>query len=424
MKASRLSAFDAFFVAYQESSGVSMQLGVEVELKGRITLQEVEGVLRQLVRRWPQLGQTLRRGLFGLAWAGECRTSEMLHVADNRDALAAWRNKPLDPFAEPPLQLMWIAEAGDRHLFAFRAHHAVVDGEGFMAVCAEAIRALVLYTDFTDASGSAFKRLRVREAVRSVQRMRRGLREKRGARLEVRSYVPGDTATVEREIGGSQFREVQRRADRLGLAPGWLCASAWMRAIHAWNVSRAVDSPSLVSLEVPVSLRRRRDRHVQMGNWISPLTLYGDATHSLEDLATQLKQQMTAELRRRTHLALPMLSKPAKFLPWPIFRKLAANPELTGSATSHFAWFDHSQALHDDVFRISGGALQLVGQRIYTPVCLHMGAALAVLAWPNRAQVFLTYRLTALSTAGAQTLLNSTVEELSSTEVSRQRVAV
>ena len=34
MKSKRVSAIDAFFVAYQESSGVLMQLGVEVELQG------------------------------------------------------------------------------------------------------------------------------------------------------------------------------------------------------------------------------------------------------------------------------------------------------------------------------------------------------------------------------------------------------
>ena len=93
--ASRLSAIDAFFVAYQERSGVLMQLAVEVELNGRIERTDVEGVLRQLVRRWPPLGQRLRKGLFGLAWEGECRVSEMLSTAESRKALAEWRNRPV-----------------------------------------------------------------------------------------------------------------------------------------------------------------------------------------------------------------------------------------------------------------------------------------------------------------------------------------
>ena len=193
-----------------------------------------------------------------------------------------------------------------------------------------------------------------------------------------------------------------------------------MKAIHAWNVSHAIDSTPLISLEAPVSLRRRRDAHMRIGNWISPLTLYGDASQPLEDLASELKRQMSRAVRQRSYLALPLVSWPAKFLPWRVFRRLAASPELTGFATSHFAWFEQSQTLHDDVVRLSGGALQIVDQQIYPPVCLHMGAALSVLAWPERTQIFLTYRLTALSTTDAQTLLDLTVQELCQKHLSRQ----
>ncbi len=108
------------------------------------------------------------------------------------------------------------------------------------------------------------------------------------------------------------------------------------------------------------SAAQPRQRLVRIGNLISPLTLYGDATQPLEDLAKELKQQMSKAMRQRTHLALPSLSSPAKFLPWEVFRKLAANPELTGFATSHFAWFEQSQTIHEEVSRISDGALQIV----------------------------------------------------------------
>src|SRR5215207_6785854 len=114
-----LSAIDAFFVAYQESSGVLMQLGVEVELKGRITRGAVEQMLLHVVNRWPPLGQRLRRDWLGLSWEGRPRTGDMLRVAENRDGLAEWRNRPLDPFREPPFQLLWIVQE-DVHLFAFR----------------------------------------------------------------------------------------------------------------------------------------------------------------------------------------------------------------------------------------------------------------------------------------------------------------
>ncbi len=409
MKSKRLSAIDAFFVAYQESSRVLMQLGVEVELKGRISRDDVERMLAHLVRRWPPLGQIVSRRLLGLAWEGEPRVREMLRIGEKREELHEWRNKPLNPFREPPFQVLWIR---DENLLAFRAHHAVVDGEGFFGVCAEALRALAdknqRATDHTEKGGFS-KRAGVRDAIETVQKLRDEARVNRNARLAVRSCSPGEIAVVERDV------EIRN---------GWWCAAAWMKAIYEWNCLRGAQSNSLISLEVPVSLRRRRDAHLQIGNLISPLTLAGDATLPVEQLATQLKQQMSSSIRRAEHLALPTLSAPGDFLPWEVLRRIAASPELTGFATSHFAWLEQEQSIHDEVSRASGGALQLVDQKIYTPVCLHMGAALAVLAWPDRTQAFLTYRLTALSNTEAETLLDLVVQQLGQQAASRQQVAV
>lgn len=410
-----LSAIDAFFVAYQESSGVLMQLGVEVELKGQITCADVERMLSHIVRRWPPLGQRLHRDWLGLSWEGKPRAREMLRVAENRDALAAWRNRPLNPFREPPLQLLWIAN-GEQNLFAFRAHHAVVDGEAFFGVCAEAVRALAgkaVTTDKTDLKDGFKRVVNVKDALQKVQQLRRDAQSDSSARIAVRSTAPGPIAIAERDLDRRQ----------LGDIPGWLCAAAWMKAIHAWNRSRGPTTTSLISLEVPVSLRRSRD-NLCIGNQISPLVLLGDATQPLRELAQQLKQQMSRAMRQRTHLALPSLSGPAKFLPWEVFRRLAASPELTGFATSHFAWFEQAQTIHDEVFRASIGALQIVDQQIYTPVCLHMGAGLSILAWPERAQVFLTHRLNALSPDDANILLDLMVHELEAQHLSRQQVAV
>lgn len=409
MKSTRLSAIDAFFVAYQESSGVLMQLGVEVELKGRITRDDVERMLAHLVRRWPPLGQRISRRFLGLAWEGEPLVREMLRIGEKREDLHGWRNKPLNPFREPPFQVLWIP---DENLLAFRAHHAVVDGEGFFGVCAEALRALSnkdqRATDYTEKVGF-IKRINVADALGNIQKLREQSRANKSARLAVRSCAPGEIAVVERDV------EIRN---------GWLCAAAWMKAIHEWNCLRGAQSNSLISLEVPVSLRRRRDTHLQIGNLISPLTLTGDATQPLEELATQLKQQMSRAIRSAEHLALPTLSAPGDFLPWEVLRRIAASPELTGFATSHFAWLEQEQSIHEEVSRASGGALQLVDQQTYTPVCLHMGAALAVLAWPDRAQAFLTYRLTALSTTEAETLLDLVVQQLGQQTASRQQVAV
>jgi hypothetical protein len=404
-RSTRLSATDAFFVAYQESSGVLMQLGAEVELKGRITQADVERMLGHIVRRWPPLGQHLRRSLFGLSWDGQCRASEMLNTAAG---LSEWRNRPIDPFTETPFQLLWIAR-GDNNVLAFRAHHAVVDGEGFFAVCAEAIRKLVdLENTDLIADRRTSREISIIKAVRNVQQLRR---TKPGARIDMRSCAPGETSIVERDVSG--------------MANGWLCASAWMRAIHAWNKSRGNAATSMISIEVPVSLRRRRERGVRTGNWISPITLSGDASLPLEILAKDLKQQMRRAMRQRMHLALPRLSQPARFVPWRLFRKLAASPELTGYATSHFAWLEQSRTIHDDMFRASNGAVQMVDQHIYTPVCLHMGAAMSVLAWPDRAQMFITHRLTALTTDDANTLADLVVQELDQKYLkTRRQVAV
>ena len=129
-------------------------------------------------------------------------------------------------------------------------------------------------------------------------------------------------------------------------------------------------------------------------------------------------------MRRRAHLALPSLVSPAKFLPFEVIRKFSVNPELTGSATSHFAWFEQSQSIHEDVLRLSAGALQILNQQIYTPVCQHMGAAIAILAWPDRTQVFLTHRLSAFSTADANTLLDLMVQQLDQKRPLQRQVAV
>ena len=405
-RSTRLSATDAFFVAYQESSGVLMQLGADVELKGRITQGDVERMLDHVVRRWPSLGQRLRRNFFGLSWDGQCRTSEMLNTAAG---LSEWRNRPLDPFVEPPFQVLWIAH-GDSNVLAFRAHHAVVDGEGFFAVCVEALRALV-HLEATDCAAKTSIGVSIRKAFENLRELRNQARTVESARIAMRRCSPGETSIVERDVSG--------------VTNGWLCASAWLRAIHAWNKSRGNAPTSVISIEVPVSLRRQRQRGVRIGNWISPITLSGDALQPLEILAKDLKQQMSRAIRQRMHLALPRLSPPARFVPWRLFRKLAASPELTGYATSHFAWLEQSRTIHDDMFRASNGAVQMVDQHIYTPVCLHMGAAMSVLAWPDRAQMFITHRLTALTTDDANTLADLVVQELDQKYLkTRRQVAV
>ncbi len=435
-----LSQLDSFFVAYQECSGILMQSGVEVKLKGRLQRGDLERMLLHLVSRWPQLGQTLSRRLFGLSWSGRCRVDEMLHSARHQNSLALWRNRPLDPFREPPFQLLWISENGMSRL-AFRAHHAVVDGESFFRVCGEALRTLARMDNkgqpvSTGLPESAkltdlvsllrlLGRGKLGGLLRHAAWLRAESRAGRSARLTMSACQPGDIATCEWTLDREAFHQLKHQAEAIGVAPAWLCAAAWMRAIYAWNVSHDESLNSIVSLEVPVSLRRgRKHDHHLVGNFISPLVLFGDARLTLEELARKLKKQLMTGIRKQTYLAMPLLTAPARFLPWVVFRRLAVNPATTGFATSHFTWFAQEQGIHAEISNLSRGALQILAQDIYTPVCLQMGAALAVVAWPESAQLCLTYRVTAFSRANAKMLLDFVASELNQDYQGRQQVAV
>lgn len=435
-----LSQLDSFFVAYQEGSGILMQSGIEVKLKGHLRRGDLERMLSHLVSRWPQLGQTLRRRIFGLSWSGECRIREMLHSASDVNSLSLWRNQPLDPFQEPPFQLLWISENGSTWL-AFRAHHAVVDGESFFAVCREALRTLArMHSEGQPLSGELADRACLTDLISPLRLLERGKlrgflrhakwlrtesRAGRSARLTMRACQPGDIAICEKTLDHQAFHHFKRRAQELGVAPAWLCAAAWMRAIHAWNVSRDESRNSIVSLEVPVSLRRgRKHAHYLVGNFISPLVLFGDARLTLEELANSLKKQLIRGIREQTHLAIPLLTAPARFLPWILFRRLAVNSATTGFATSHFTWFAQEEDIHAEISSLSRGALEILAHDIYTPVCLQMGAALAVAALPESAELCLTYRVTAFSCADAKMLLDFVASELNQGFVSRQQVAV
>jgi len=440
--ASRLSATDAFFVAYQQRSGILMQLGGEIELEGELDRDDLEQMISHIVGRWPRLGQTVKKGLLGLKWKGNCLTESMLRIGNGRNALSEWRNEPIDPFLEPPFQVLWIPPAHAAAAFsgqnagsstlAFRAHHAVMDGESFVAVTADAAHFLTQVrigkqtSPPEPARATTLKdlisptQLIRRRSVGSLWRYTRGLaaeaRAGRSARLAMDACSTGTTHTCERTLDHEAFSRLKQRAVVVSVAPAWLCAAAWMRAIKAWNASQGLPSNDLISLEFPVSLRRghnndRRRGHELLGNFISPLVLFGDARRPLDQLARELKKQLMQAIRSQSHLGTPLLTAPGRFLPWSLFQRLAVNLRTTGFATSHFTWFEQSD-VHASIARLSEGALRLTAQRIYTPVCLHMGAAVAILASPDHAQIFLTYRATALSAQAAEQLIDLLVAEL------------
>ena len=411
VSASRLSATDAFFVAYQQRFGILMQLGGEVDLEGPLERQYLEQMIKYVVGRWPRLGQSLKKSLLGLKWAGDCRSGEMLRVGnEDNGGLTGWRNEPIDPFRDPPFQVLWIpspqprgareseaAIKGDSTI-AFRAHHAVMDGESFVQVTVDAARFLTQVSigkhvpapkptrgatlkDLISVK-QLIRRRRLGEIFRYPRWLAAEARAGRSARICVDAVATGDTHICERRLDSDAFTKLKRRATATRTGATWLCAAAWMRAIHAWNSAAAVTPNAIVSLEFPVSLRRgrgnnqrrdRRDSHDLLGNFISSLVVFGDATEPLEELARKLRKQLMQGIRSRSHWGTPLLTAPGKFLPWPLFRRVAVNPRTTGFATSHFTWFEQPDVCAD-IARSSEGALRVTGQRIYTPVCLHIGS--------------------------------------------------
>lgn len=421
-----LSQLDAFFVAYQERSGIRMQLGVEVEIRGQLERGHIDEMIRRLVARWPQLGQRLHRRIFGLEWRGDPLVDRMVEESKDSGQLDEWRNKPIDPFREPPFQLLWVK--GDREsTLAFRAHHAVADGESFFAISVEAARILAGLVAGNEKAPQRAENVRLGDVLsrhkllrrkmlrnmwRHTRRMSREASAGRSARMTMRDCMPGDSAICERTISGPDLDRARRDASLLAVGLPWLCAAAWVRAIHSWNGSRGSHTNPLVTLEVPVSLRRGRAAHSGLGNLISPLVLFADATQPLPAIARSLGEQLLAGVRARAHLGVPFFTAPARFLPWPIFRRLAVTTTSTGFATSHFTWLEQPGDVHRELSRRSAGAIEVANQRIYTPVCLHMGAAMAVLSWRDHLQLSVTHRLTAFSRQDASTLIDLAVSEL------------
>ncbi len=422
-----LSQMDAFFVACQERTGILMQHGVEVDVRAELQREQLEAVLSYLVCRWPRLGQTLHKSWAGLRWRGECHVQKMLRVANESDSLHRWRNQPLDPFTEPPFQLLYVPGT-HRSTLAFRSHHSVADGESSVVICNEAMRILALMMrggaplPDPDMAGtlslpkiiSPMRLLRDGKLLAMWRQMRSVSAEARAGRsmsLAMCAREPGPIATCERLVDEVDFVELKGRAGSAGITPAWFCAAAWVRAIATWNSSRAIPTQRRLSgstgelaaeAKPPGSCRQL---HFAACSFWRPIA---DAPRSL---ALGLRAQFRTQMQERSHLVVPLFTAPARFLPWPLFRRLAMTHASTGFATSHFTWLD--QKTHLQGFStLSGGALEILDLHIYTPVCLHMGAALAVLSLAGRAKLVLTYRLNAFSGEDAESLLELVFDEV------------
>jgi hypothetical protein len=243
-------------------------------------------------------------------------------------------------------------------------------------------------------------------------------RSSRNAVLSVRSRIPGEVSTCEWDMSMRDLVQLRERANSNTITMPWLFAAAWVRAIDAWNAARGPKSRRIVSLEVPVNLRVGKDSKRYVGNLVSPLHVFGDPVRPFEQLAKDLQRQFRDGLRQCHHMAVPLFTWPSRYLPWFLFHRLAVNSTSTGFATSHFTWLEHRNDLYRDVSTLSGGVLRVLAHHVYGPVCLHMGAALMVVALPGSTKVCLTYRKTALDENEARTLSEMLRTELAGTTAS------
>lgn len=406
-----------------------MQMGWEVELKGKLYEGEIKRMLNYVVDLWPELGQTLHLRIFGLKWDGECKVEKMLRYSRNRENISGWRNKSIDPFQEPPFQLLWI-QNDNEHVLAFRAHHSVVDGEAFFDICTEAVRILANlkkgvkpslplvrpsanFIRLIDALGLVRKG-KIIPMIRYLRRTANDAKLGLTARFAMNKCEPGNISLCERLIDGQTLLHLRQYAGFFYTTHVWLCAAAWIKTIYKWNLLKNKSSCSRVSLEIPVNFRRKYNSCQCMGNFISPLITTVDALPAITDVARALQKQFRNGARDLVYFGLPLFTFPAQFIPWKLFRRFAATSSSTGSATSHFTWLKLKQSrdVYMETSKASGGELQIIDQRVFSPVCLHMGASLLILGTARPVKAIITYRLNAFSDSGANTLADLFAREL------------
>ena len=411
-----LTTTDAFFVAYQERAGISMHLGAELELAGTLDREMLDAAIAHVLARWPALASTLAKKLGGLTWTGQ---SPVLTVTDSADRVEAWRNTHIDPFREPPFGVLWVPR-GDRHHLAVRCHHAVADGMLFLAIVGELLANLGAPSTASAAGspdhplsfGRVWREVKLADSWKHARTLSREAKLDRSARVALREAKPGAIATCDRRIDAATRRAITARAASAQVRPPWIVAAAWLRAVYAWNARRDA-TQSLMSLEVPVSLRRGPHAMDGTGNHLTVLTLFADARASVDELARALWDDYVAGIRRRDHLAISLFGAPVRLLPWSMFRRVAVTTTSTGFATTHFTWVEHERDFRSALRDRTNGALVVRDQRFYTPVCLRMGVALGVMAWPDsELQLSITHRLTGMTSAEADELCDLLVEEL------------
>lgn len=404
----RLSVIDAFFVAYHEASDALMQFGCALTVRGELKMEALTRVMAQAITRWPQLNQRVKTLGVGLGWVEATSPqppSALIIECDTAQQALDGINRSIDPFKEAPFRL-YVHSQGDEQLIVFVAHHALMDGEGLFGVSRYMSHALASELtgerprhqpveffpkprERAEASGGSWVKT-LSKTWRYKQWMAQESVTPRGVTMCLRSLEPG--AVRSHSIWIEHLEDHEEAARQAQVKLTWLAMAAWAKALHLWNVDRGESSKPIISLEVPVSLRAALNDPTSMGNHVSPLLLLADASLPIDELAIELRRQLSEAIADEAHKAVPLWSAPGALLPWAIFKKVAVDPRNTGSATSHFVWIEAPRPLQDDL----EPSLKVEALTLYTPVCMEMGVAFCAVRWPDKLQVALTYRDSAL----------------------------
>lgn len=429
----RLSQVDSFFVAYQEQSSALMHFGVEFECSRCLENQQIRETLSFLILKYPVLSSRVTVKFFGLAWKDTGDISEMMHWATDTSELSFWRNKPVDPMNAPPFQVMHIRQK-NTSILSFKLHHSAGDGEFFIDVLYSLLEFLagvlsskkapdirpvekknlrnVLLKDF-----KIFSWKKLTALAKHLNDLKKLSKTDDSQRICALQYTPGDIDFITKDISDSIQKNLERYAKKNNLYISALYSAAWVKAIYQWNqLKKQKNSSKLISLEIPVSLRK--EMNGSPGNFISPLLIYADGSDSLDQIGLSIQRDFKKGMYRQLYLAIPFFTMPGMYIPWALYKRIALTPLSTGFASSHFTYFHHSKSVEQIMENVPGKKLKSKKLKIsrisvYTPVCLKMGAALSVNRWYGRPPgIHLTYRKNALLESDALQLLGLVLAQL------------
>ncbi|MBL8678591.1 MAG: hypothetical protein JNK05_05475 [Myxococcales bacterium] len=415
MGASRISAYDAFFLAYQRRARVAMHLGLDLELVGSLDDHTVERAVAALLARWPELGSVVRPRAFGLAFepARDALARILRPLGARESSVIRALNEEIDPFSAPPLTVHRRREEGVTRVI-LRVHHVAADGELFVKIAEALVAALAGEAPEPErparptpkANGPSWL-----ARLRDKQRRDEAIARSEHQMLPLACVEPGPCAVLDARIESRAWAAVRARAEREGTSVALWVIAAWARAVHGAMPAR---EGARIAVEVPVSVRRREGLGDRAGNHLAPVVFFVDAREPIERVARALRgslRQAVASGQLETDRAL---AAPGAALPWALFERVAVTPTTTGNASAHVAALSVDESPWSSTARRSRGRLALRRFVPFSPVCLKMGAALTAVCAPDEACLAVTYRERAMDAGAARALLDRALAELHS----------